>query len=149
MKFVSNIPGVRARGGFSLIEVVVAILILGVALVGLTRGLATALSSTKESELQTTAGLLASELVETLRAEGGLLDGETEGSFSGGLASYKWKQTLSPSQIDGLHNVKVVIESSRTGQSIYELETMLFEPGADTTAKDKDRKSRKKGGKRG
>ena len=138
-----------AGGGFSLVEVMVAILILSVALAGLTRGLTTALSSSKESEVQTTAALLASELVETLRAEGGLLDGETQGTFSGGLALYKWKETLSPSQIDGLHNVKVEIENSRTGQGVFELETMLFEPTADTTAKDKQRKSGKRGGKRG
>ena len=149
MKFVSNTPRARVCGGFSLIEVLVAILILGVALVGLTRALTTALTSTKESEMQTSAAMLASELVETLRAEGGLRDGETEGTFSGGLAIYRWKETLSASQIDGLHNVKVVIADSRTGASVYELETMLFEPTADTTAKDKQRRSGKKGGKRG
>ena len=43
------------RSGFSLIEVMVAILILGIALVGLTQGISTALGSSKESELQTTA----------------------------------------------------------------------------------------------
>ena len=46
--------------GFSLIEVMCAILILGIALVGLTQGLTTALSSSKESEQQTMAALLLS-----------------------------------------------------------------------------------------
>ena len=45
--------------GFSLVEVMVAVLILGVALAGLTEGITTALSSNKESELQTTAALIA------------------------------------------------------------------------------------------
>jgi len=49
----------RQIAGFSLVEVMVAVMILGVALVGLTQGITTALSSTKESELQTAAALIA------------------------------------------------------------------------------------------
>ena len=47
------------NSGFSLVEVMCAILILGIALAGLTEGVTTALTSSKESELQTTAALLA------------------------------------------------------------------------------------------
>jgi len=138
-----------SRAAFSLIEVLVAILILGVALAGLTRGLTTALGSSKESELQTTAALVASGLIESLRTEGPLIDGETEGSFGGGLALYRWKETVTPSRIDGLHEVKVVVENSKSGQTIYELQTLLFEPTADTTPKARDKKGKKKGGARG
>ena len=60
------------QAGFSLIEVMVAILIMGIALVGLTHGITTALDSSKESEQQTVAALFASGKIETLRAEGGL-----------------------------------------------------------------------------
>ena len=49
----------RHNGGFSLIEVMCAILIMGVALVALTRGMTTALASTKDSEVQTTVVTLA------------------------------------------------------------------------------------------
>jgi len=140
----------RRVAAFSLIEVLCAILILGVAMAGLTRGITTALSSTKESELQTTAALIAAGLVESLRTEGGLLDGETEGSFGGGLTLYRWKETVTASRIDGLHEVKVVIENAKSGQTIYELETLLFEPTADTKpAKEKDKKAKKRGGSRG
>jgi prepilin-type N-terminal cleavage/methylation domain-containing protein len=145
-----KICATHAAGGFSLIEVLCAILILGVAMAGLTRGITTALSSTKESELQTTAALIAAGLVESLRTEGGLLDGETEGSFGGGLALYRWKETVTASRIDGLHEVKVVVQNARSGQTIYELQTMLFEPTADTKpAKEKDKKAKKRGGSKG
>ena len=53
------------NSGFSLVEVMCAILILGIALAGLTQGVTTALTSSKESELQTTAALFAAGLVET------------------------------------------------------------------------------------
>ena len=53
-------------GGFSLIEVLCAILIMGVALVALTRGITTALASTKDSEVETIVVELAAGQMETL-----------------------------------------------------------------------------------
>jgi hypothetical protein len=107
----------------------VAILILGVALVGLTQGITLALGTTKESELQANAALLAAGQIETLRAEGYLTDGETE--TEGEL--YRWKQTISPTGIDGLHEVVVEVQNTQSGKPIYELRTMLFEPTEDSS----------------
>lgn len=120
------------------------------ALAGLTRALTTALGSSKESEVHTTAAMIAAGQIESLRVQGGMRDGETEGTYGGGLALYQWKQTVSATQIEGLHDIKVTVSSSRTGQTIYELETLLFEPTADTTTKEKDKKrGKKRGGSRG
>src|SRR5436190_3055931 len=119
--------GVRGSSAFSLIEVMCAILILGVALVGLTQAITTALDSSKESELQTAAALLAAGQIETLRAQGYLYDGVEEGQCDADLGQYQWRQTITSTAVSGLHDVQVVIESSRTGKSIYELETLLFD----------------------
>ena len=62
------------QAGFSLVEVMCAILVLGVALAGLTQAVSLAITSSKDSELQTTAALLAAGVIETLRAEGDLVD---------------------------------------------------------------------------
>ena len=121
------------QAGFSLIEVVLAVLILGIALVGLTQGVTIALSSSKESELQTTAALLAAGVIETLQAEGGLSNDVVEGDGGEGLALYHWKRTVTGTSIDGLHEVVVEVTNSRSGKSIYELRTLLFEPPEDTT----------------
>jgi prepilin-type N-terminal cleavage/methylation domain-containing protein len=118
----------RRNSGFSLVEVMCAILILGIALAGLTQGVTTALTSSKESELQTTAALVAAGLVESLRAEGNLSDGATEGECGEGLSLYRWKQSITRTGIDGLHEVDVVVQNAKTGQSIYELQTLLFQP---------------------
>jgi prepilin-type N-terminal cleavage/methylation domain-containing protein len=126
--------------GFSLVEVMVAILILGIALVGLTQGITTALDSSKESELQTVAALFAAGQIEMLRAEKDLTDGTTDGDCGAALPLYRWKQTISPTDIDGLHDVDVQVENSQTGAGIYELETLLFEPPSDTSVKPKDSK---------
>ncbi|MGO8766606.1 MAG: prepilin-type N-terminal cleavage/methylation domain-containing protein [Limisphaerales bacterium] len=122
------------NAGFSLIEVMVAILILGVAVAGLTHGITTALDSSKESEQQTTAALFAAGKIETLRAEGGLVNGETDGDCGAGLAAYRWKQSIGDANIDGLHDVDVVIESAPNNQEIYELKTLLFEPSSNSNS---------------
>jgi prepilin-type N-terminal cleavage/methylation domain-containing protein len=142
----------RRNSGFSLVEVMCAILILGVALAGLTQGVTTALTSSKESELQTTAALLAAGRIETLRAEGDFTDGVSEGECGEGLALYRWRQSISSTGIDGLHDVEVVVENARSGKAIYELKTMLFVPPEDSTlggpGKQREARSQKKGDRR-
>jgi prepilin-type N-terminal cleavage/methylation domain-containing protein len=128
------------NAGFSLVEVMVAILILGIALVGLTQGITTALVSSKESELQTTAALFAAGQIELLRAEKELTDGTENGDCGAVLPLYRWKQTVSPTDIGGLHDVDVVVENSQTGAEIYELKTLLFEIPDDSSGKTKTTK---------
>ena len=132
------------HAGFSLVEVMVAILILAIALVGLTQGITTALASSKESEVQTTAALFAAGQIELLRAEKDLTDGTDNGDCGAGLSLYRWKQTVSPTDIDGLHDVDVVVENSQTGAEIYELKTLLFQIPEDTSGKAKTAKSKNK-----
>jgi prepilin-type N-terminal cleavage/methylation domain-containing protein len=140
------------NSGFSLVEVMCAILILGVALAGLTQGVTTALTSNKESELQTTAALLAAGRIETLRAEGYITDGESQGECGEGLALYRWRQTISSTGIDGLHDVAVVVENAKSGKAIFDLRTMLFEPPYDSAlgspSRQRDARSQKRGERR-
>ena len=140
----------RRNSGFSLVEVMCAILILGVALAGLTQGVTTALVSSKESELQTTAAPFAAGLIESLRAQDYLSDGATEGDCGEGLSLYHWKQSITSAGIDGLHEVEVVVQNAKSGQPIYELRTLLFQVPEDTeqgrTRRSKESGSRRKGG---
>ena len=127
----------KRRAGFTLVEVMVAIVILAIALTGLTQGITTALVSSKESELQTTAALFAAGQIELLRAQTDWTDGADQGDCGAGLPLYRWRQTISPADIDGLHEVDVVVENAQTGVAIYELKTMLFQIPADSSRKGK------------
>ena len=144
--------GSRHSAGFSLIEVMCAILILGIAMVGLTLGITTALSSNKESELQSTAALLAAGQIDFLLADKILTDGDQEGEFGAGLSLYRWKQSIRATAISGLHEVAVTVENSKTGKAIYELRTMLFDPpsepasGKSGNAKDSEKSKKRKRG---
>ena len=134
----------KFRAGFSLVEVMVAVVILAIAITGLTQGLTTALGSSKESELQTTAALYASGQIEMLRAQTDWSDGDSQGECGAALPLYRWRETISPTDIDGLHEVDVVVESTQTGASIYELKTMLFQIPADSSKKSKSAKNKGK-----
>jgi general secretion pathway protein I len=125
------------RAGFSLVEVMVAIVILAIALTGLTQGLTTALGSSKESEQQTTAALFAAGQIELLRAQTDWTDGSDQGDCGAALPLYRWRQTISPAEIDGLHEVAVVVENAQTGAAIYELNTMLFQIPEDSSGRTK------------
>ena len=126
----------RHNAGFSLVEVIVAIAILSVALVGLVRGITMALSSSKESELQTTAAMFAAGMIEELRAEGEITDGQTGGACGPELPLYTWTESITPAGVDGLHQVEVSVQNARSRQEIYKLQTLVFEPPEDSTSND-------------
>ena len=123
----------RASRGFSLVETMLAILILGVGVAGLTQGITAALRATKESELQTKAALFAAGQIETIRAEGFILEGETDGDCGPGLADYAWRQTIAPGSMEGLYDVEVEVHDSETGKPVYTLKTLLFDTPVTTT----------------
>ena len=120
--------------GFSLIEVMCAILILGIGLLGLTRGITGALGSSKEAEMLTIASQIAAGQMETLRAEGFVLEGDTEGDGGEGLTAYEWQQSITKSTVDGLFDVSVAVRHAQTGRQIYELRTLIFDPPITTTS---------------
>jgi prepilin-type N-terminal cleavage/methylation domain-containing protein len=145
----------RHNGGFSLIEVMCAILIMGVALVALTHGITTALGSTKDSEVQTTVVGLAAGQIETLRAGGVLTDDTTQGDFGESFPKYSWEQTVSPGGVDGLHQVDVAVKDSKSGATLYKLTTLLFDSdypsssASDAKAKQREQDKAKKRNRRG
>jgi prepilin-type N-terminal cleavage/methylation domain-containing protein len=125
---------------FSLIEVMCAMLILGIGLVGLVHGLDTALASHKEAETRTQAALLAASQIESLRADGFVTEGDFDGEFDGDLSNYSWKETVKATTPEGLYEVTVTIEKG--GEEIYELKTMLFDPPIVREESDKEKKER-------
>ncbi|MEI7940528.1 MAG: hypothetical protein WCK27_27945, partial [Verrucomicrobiota bacterium] len=64
-----------------------------------------------------------------------------------GLSLYRWKQSITRAGIDGLHEVDVVVQNAKTGQSIYELRTLLFQP-PDEPARGGSRRSNEPGSRR-
>lgn len=119
--------------GFSLVEVMCAILIFGLSVVALTRGLTAALLANKESEVQTSAALIAAGRIELLRAEGYLREGDDAGDCGPSLPLYRWRQSVLGTSIEGLFEVTITVENADSETSIFELQTLLFEAPYDLT----------------
>lgn len=115
------------RAAFSLVELLCAIFILGIGLAGLTRGVTTALSASKEAERNTSAALLAAGRIEMLRADEFLIRGTEEGDFGDEFAAYRWRESITETSTEGLFDVRVSILDSDTGEVIYNLDTRFFE----------------------
>lgn len=141
----SRSPGDKSAG-FSLLEVLCAVLIVGVALVGLTQAITTALQSNKDSEVQASTALFAAGMIETLRAEGDFVNGTTEGKCGAGLSQFEWTQTIGPGGLEGLYEVAVVVRQVSSGKTICELKTLLFEmpinSGSGTGTQKTDQRSK-------
>jgi len=118
---------VRRERGFSLIEVLCSLLILGVGLVGITEGITLALASSRDAERHTRAVLLATGRLELLRAEGYLFEGEEEGTFGDDFPGYRWAQDIAKTDLEGLYQVTVMVEDAKTEELLYELRTLLFD----------------------
>jgi prepilin-type N-terminal cleavage/methylation domain-containing protein len=118
----------HAPRGFSLIEVLCAILVLGVGVVGLVQGVTTALGSAKEAEVQTAVALIAEGRLELLRAEGSLQAGERDGECPEALGPFRWREAVATTDLDGLYDVQIAIENTKSGQELYVLHTLLFDP---------------------
>jgi prepilin-type N-terminal cleavage/methylation domain-containing protein len=118
----------KRDAGFSLVELLCAVAILGVGLVGMTHGITTALSGSKEAERQTVAAMLAAGKIEEIRSESYLMEGLTEGEGGEGLENYQWAMSLTSSAPEGLYEVEVRVSSVRTEKVIYTLKTLLFDP---------------------
>ena len=143
----------RRRGGFSLVEVLCAVLILGFGLVGLGEGITLALRSSKESERITVAAGLAAERIEVLRAEGYLMAGEDEGDFGVDFPLFGWRQTVvAAADLDGLYEVTVAVRLAKTGEDVFELKTLLFDMPfgslRSSAAKEKETEKAEKSGAR-
>ncbi|MEM7262175.1 MAG: hypothetical protein AAF488_09310 [Planctomycetota bacterium] len=116
----------RCDAGFSLIETLLATLLLGVTLVGITEALTVSLRSSKDSERYTRAVLIAEARVEEIRTEGSYLEGETTGSFDA-FPGFEYTETISAGEFDGLYEVEVSVEHTETKARLYTLTTLLFE----------------------
>ena len=93
----------RARRGFTLLEVMLAIAVLGIALAGLLGLQNQSLQTVLLGQETTQASLLAEALMTEVELEQfppvGVTHGDFERLFPGQYRSYKWQKSVAPSEL--------------------------------------------------
>jgi prepilin-type N-terminal cleavage/methylation domain-containing protein len=124
---------VKRAAGFSLVEVLCALLILSAGVVGITQSVTLSLRWSGEAERITRAQELAAGRIETLKATGYLTEGEEEGTFDE-FPLYRYSQTIAETSPKGLYEVTVTVTLDRAAaegepeaEPLYELKTLVFE----------------------
>ena len=133
----------KRQSGFSLVEALVSLLILGVGIIGILEGLTLSYHTSRDSEGRTAAALLASARLELLRAEGILVAGEDEGDFGEGYEGWTWRESILETPTEGLHEVTVSVHRAPGKEKVHELRTLLYDmPYLGVTADSKDASGR-------
>jgi len=117
--------GTQLGAGFTLVEVILAALILSLGLLAVVRVLPVGLKAQKRAEEMTLAYLVAREMIEEVRLVGyealvsGTRSGSTEGirvpKEEGGYPGCQWRVYWNNTDTPGLAEVRVVVLSRRSG----------------------------------
>jgi type II secretion system protein I len=91
----------RAKRGFTLLEVVIAAGILGIALVVIIRGYALALRGMERASAGSYAFMLAENLLAEYELDNDFSPGEDSGEFEDEAAGFLWKRSVSPLSYGG------------------------------------------------
>lgn len=117
------------RGGFSLIEVLTALLIFSIAVVAFVQSMGSSIriQSTLVSEQR--ASMLAENILEEIKYTGDLAEDEASGEFEGADLAYRWTTSVRETDIAGLMEVDVVVSwPDGPGQRDYRLSTLMLQP---------------------
>ncbi len=125
----------KSERGFSLLEVLLAALLLGLGLSGIMEGITLALRSHGDAARGSTAVLLAEGLMEEICAAGLPTSGDSDGDFGDAFPDYRYAQSVREVAPAGLHEVHISVEWGEGDEAVplYQLSTLLFEaPVAET-----------------
>lgn len=96
----------KHRRGLSMIEVVVAIALLGTGIAACVACIGSATQAAGKAEEYTAVQLLAREKLTELELQGGQ-DGEASGDFGEERPGYGWQTTITPADVPGLERVRL------------------------------------------
>lgn len=112
-----------------------AVALLTIALVGLTRGLVTALASSRDSALLSQAVWIAAGRIEFLRADYLPAEGQSEGTSG----PFTWTQSIARTANDGLYDVRIEVRHGDIAAPLYTLTTQVFDPPPASGESDRER----------
>jgi general secretion pathway protein I len=106
----------RSSGGFSLVEMVAAVLIFSLGVTAMLGVFAESLRSTATSADYTRAVFLAQGLMEEVLADDDVEAGELQGEFEDAFPGAWWQRTIEETDTEDLYEVRVEVGWPERGQ---------------------------------
>jgi len=104
----------RCRGGFTLLEVLVALAVVAVALAALARAGSQAIDTQAALEERTLALWVADNVLAEMRLEAGLSPGRRQGQARLGERDWHWDALIQPAPGGGLLRIDVAVYAERS-----------------------------------
>ena len=119
---------IARQKGFSLLEVLLALTIFGIAFVGIIEGITVHLRAESLAEDTTRAAILAQNVLEDIRCEENFIPRTESGEYSHENLGFKWEYELDETETDNLYKVTIII-SFHDGRRLrkYQLESFIAE----------------------
>jgi len=118
---------VKKAGGFSLIEVLVAVLMTGLAVAGLVSTLGSMSKSEARALERERVQSLAQDKIDEVMAVGTF--DQTEGDFEDlGVSGYSWTMTLDTTQLPDVDSVTVSVTKDTDSTMKQTLSTLVYRP---------------------
>ena len=95
------------RRGFTLLEVLVAVLVMGLVLVVVLEGMGRSIRAHKRVALRTTLLPLAEGKMDEILKEPVIQEGEEEGDYGEELEGYEWEAIIEPSADENVFSIRV------------------------------------------
>lgn len=105
-----------ARAGFTLLEAIVAVAIMGIGLVAVMEAYSASMRLSLQDEYLTTATFLASGKMDEVLKEPYVTPGADEGDFGDEFADFTWTVDTADSQIEGLETITVTVKWNVAGR---------------------------------
>ena len=106
----------RVHRGFLLFELMVAVVVLGIALTVVSRSFVSALGALQESSRASKAGLLLEKKIWELTQKGNLSSEKEEGTFDAFGGEFRWTSEVEETEDLPLHQVEVAVQWSAAGR---------------------------------
>jgi type II secretion system protein I len=113
---------------FSVLEVLCALTIFSVAVVGIIEGVTLQIKSERNAEETTRAAMLAQNILEEIRQAGEYSDDSQSGKFDEENTGFQWQYDMKETDVTGLFRVSVkILWGDGAAQRDYAIETFLSE----------------------